>query len=259
MKGNKGITLIALIVTIIVLIILAGVAIAMLAGDNGIIDNATKARYDNAIASFDEKVKMAQMSMRTTITSKAVQISTDQLGYIATREKSFKELVKSLKGELGITVNDTADTKTDRENFTVSYWESADDDEKQEYGFLKDTEEVDEKEHVGYIFIAYTDNSLRSSLPKKTAPNAPAQGAKTFTSGNVKFNLDEYNPNAAALVYVIKVTNYGCEMSLPTITTTNKIDAALEKATANTNPDIKDIEKYFVTTFQDDAGEVSPT
>ena len=41
---NKGITLIALVVTIIVLLILAGVSISMLTGENGIIKNATKAK-----------------------------------------------------------------------------------------------------------------------------------------------------------------------------------------------------------------------
>ncbi len=37
LKSEKGITLIALIITIIVLLILAGVSIAMLTGDNGIL------------------------------------------------------------------------------------------------------------------------------------------------------------------------------------------------------------------------------
>ena len=36
-NGKKGITLVALVVTIVVLIILASVTIAMLTGDNGII------------------------------------------------------------------------------------------------------------------------------------------------------------------------------------------------------------------------------
>ncbi len=39
-KNNKGITLIALIVTIIVLLILAGITVALLTGDNGLIKNA---------------------------------------------------------------------------------------------------------------------------------------------------------------------------------------------------------------------------
>ena len=40
MKGNKGITLIALVITIIVLLILAGVSIAMLSGVNSILNRA---------------------------------------------------------------------------------------------------------------------------------------------------------------------------------------------------------------------------
>ena len=43
-KNNKGITLIALVITIIVLIILAGVAISMLTGENGILLQAAKAK-----------------------------------------------------------------------------------------------------------------------------------------------------------------------------------------------------------------------
>ena len=47
-SNNKesGITLIALIITIIVLIILASVSIGVLAGENGIIKKAKKAKED---------------------------------------------------------------------------------------------------------------------------------------------------------------------------------------------------------------------
>lgn len=43
-KTNKGITLIALVVTIVVLLILAGISISMLAGDNGILNKAKQAK-----------------------------------------------------------------------------------------------------------------------------------------------------------------------------------------------------------------------
>jgi len=39
-EGNKGITLIALVITIIVLLILAGVSIATLMGDNRVINKS---------------------------------------------------------------------------------------------------------------------------------------------------------------------------------------------------------------------------
>ena len=43
-KANRGITLIALVITIIVLLILAGVAIATLTGDNRIINKSRKCK-----------------------------------------------------------------------------------------------------------------------------------------------------------------------------------------------------------------------
>ena len=51
---QRGITLIALIVTIIVLIILAGVSISMVVGDNGIITQAQRAKKDTEQAQKDE-------------------------------------------------------------------------------------------------------------------------------------------------------------------------------------------------------------
>ena len=56
---QRGITLIALIVTIIVLIILAGVSISMVVGDNGIITQAQKAKQETEIKSDEEKIRLA--------------------------------------------------------------------------------------------------------------------------------------------------------------------------------------------------------
>ena len=59
MTNNKGITLIALVITIIVLLILAGVSIAMLTGQNGILTQANNAKSNTAKAEIAEKVNMA--------------------------------------------------------------------------------------------------------------------------------------------------------------------------------------------------------
>ncbi len=59
MRNQRGITLIALVITIIVLLILAGVSIAMLTGDNGILTNAQKSSRETAIANAKEKVSTA--------------------------------------------------------------------------------------------------------------------------------------------------------------------------------------------------------
>ena len=44
LRGQKGITLVALVVTIIVLIILAGISVSLLIGDNGLITRAKEAK-----------------------------------------------------------------------------------------------------------------------------------------------------------------------------------------------------------------------
>ena len=54
-KKQKGITLIALVITIIVLLILAGVSIAMLTGENGILTQAQNAKNRTAEAEAQER------------------------------------------------------------------------------------------------------------------------------------------------------------------------------------------------------------
>ena len=58
-KNSKGITLIALVVTIVVLVIVAGSSIAMLAGDNGIIKKAVEAEENTRIEKIREQIKLA--------------------------------------------------------------------------------------------------------------------------------------------------------------------------------------------------------
>ena len=58
MKNNKGITLIALVITIIVLLILAGITIAMLTGENGILNNATKSKAYDQLGAAKDKVAL---------------------------------------------------------------------------------------------------------------------------------------------------------------------------------------------------------
>ena len=58
-RKEKGITLIALVITIIVLLILAGVSIAMLTGENGILTQAQKAKNKTDEASEKEGIELA--------------------------------------------------------------------------------------------------------------------------------------------------------------------------------------------------------
>lgn len=58
-KNEKGITLIALVVTIVVMLILATVSIAMLLGRDSLVENAGKAKEDTETAELKEQIQIA--------------------------------------------------------------------------------------------------------------------------------------------------------------------------------------------------------
>ena len=64
MKNNKGITLIALVITIIVLLILAGITIAILTGDNGLLTRTTTAKQKTEEAGVIENIRLAYQSAK---------------------------------------------------------------------------------------------------------------------------------------------------------------------------------------------------
>ena len=66
-RGTRGITLIALVLTIIVLLILAGVTIATLTGDNGILSQAQKAKESTEVAKFKDYQKYGATAQLGTV------------------------------------------------------------------------------------------------------------------------------------------------------------------------------------------------
>jgi hypothetical protein len=64
-KTSNGITLIALVITIIVLLILAGVTIATLTGDNGILKQADKAKTETTMGEEKEAIGLAYNGAKT--------------------------------------------------------------------------------------------------------------------------------------------------------------------------------------------------
>ena len=65
MKKNKGITLVALVITIIVLLILAGVSISLVVGDNGVLTQAQNAKSETKKADADNAMNLSLSSLST--------------------------------------------------------------------------------------------------------------------------------------------------------------------------------------------------
>ena len=92
MKNQKGITLIALVITIIVLLILAGITIAMLTGENGLLGRSQQASMDNSIAGAKDRISTeVQAGMATYLEKKYADISGSYSG------KAIDEIETQLK------------------------------------------------------------------------------------------------------------------------------------------------------------------
>lgn len=107
MKNNKGITLIALVITIIVLLILAGVSIAMLTGDNGILTKATDASNDTEIAEVLERVNMELNAQLTNA------MAGDKFDAVSTIEGNIGTLPTGYSVDVKILDTASSDTEVD--------------------------------------------------------------------------------------------------------------------------------------------------
>ena len=121
MKENKGITLIALVITIIVLLILAGVSIATLTGEHGILTQANNAKQRTEDAEADERNKINVLEEELDkyvddITGKKVKnlvgkmtentIAKDEYGNKIVIPKDFKVTNDTKKVNEGIVIED---------------------------------------------------------------------------------------------------------------------------------------------------------
>ena len=61
-KNEKGITILALVITVIVILILAGITIGTTSGDDGAIINASKAKFRTEIRDIQEKIELEEIN-----------------------------------------------------------------------------------------------------------------------------------------------------------------------------------------------------
>ena len=98
---NSGITLIALVITIIVLLILAGVTIAALSGDNGILQNAARSKENSEKAEDDELRRLTALEAatnleNTTYTDKNDETVTIPSGYAVSQVEDENTIADGL-------------------------------------------------------------------------------------------------------------------------------------------------------------------
>ena len=97
-RNQKGITLVALVITIIVLLILAGVTIASLTGDNGILDRGKEAKDKDQESQVKDLISIAaNEGMQEYYALKYVDGATSTLGNSVELGTAQKAVVKSIE------------------------------------------------------------------------------------------------------------------------------------------------------------------
>ena len=123
-KSTKGITLISLVVTIIILLILAGVTIATLMGDNGLITRANDAKIATEIADIKEQIQTEilgkQAGNQGSISDSSLKTILEKYGTINYEEdgKTIKSITTT-KGNHEIAMADIWSGTTNNTNNTI--------------------------------------------------------------------------------------------------------------------------------------------
>ena len=116
MRKEKGITLIALVVTIIVLLILAGVCVAALTGENGLIRQANRADVRTRAAEIEERVNIEFAAMyseilygKTSFTSSDLSTLTANLSEISQDITIAPTSITGTADEITVSVKSTSE------------------------------------------------------------------------------------------------------------------------------------------------------
>ncbi len=176
-RNERGVTLIALVVTIVVLLILAGTAIAMLSGDDGIMTNAQRSQAANTEGEVREKIKMAYNAVKTEISVNSAVKS----NYNA--QNDIKNLFKIAVEEMGLTVDasdpNKATDNTGKGGYTVTYNAPAG--------------------GSPIIYFEYRDNKFGGA---KSAPISGNTITQTLTNGNQRINGNYLKQIRADITFV---------------------------------------------------------
>ena len=255
-KKEKGITLIALVITIIVLLILAGVTIATLTGDNGILGKANEAKTTNDEEKAKEQIKIAVMG-----------------SYGDDGKLNYDDLKQNL-GQIGITgLPDTASypLKVTLDGVKATIKENG------EVEFGKTIEVGDYVDYNPTLGANTGDLTYTSTTDKTGASSDQEFNAATYKSagygwrvlgvknGKIRLISEEFiGPGKDKEIYIGNRTYYnlkGQKGYINGIEELNKISGIFghgkgaEKATSITVEDINEITGYNPETAKDGKGQ----
>ena len=173
-KNEKGITLVALVITIIVLLILAGVTLSMVMGDSGIFGKANSAKEKTKLSNAEEIIKLAVLENKVNKASGDTALSDDEL-----KAEITKKLTEQGYTVDGSNVNYDGDKTIDIEDYLDKENSS-------------DTYNVGDKVTVGGegFYVLKNNEDKLTLLAEKNLDTTNLQ--QSDNANNIKFSSTNY-------------------------------------------------------------------
>ena len=181
---ERGITLIALVVTIIILLILAGVTISALSGQNGILRNAGKSKEETEKAQVIEQAQIDILGKQADNSSR--ELERNDIKEVL--DKYFKEVPEDFKSDTVL------DTKEEYGNYKIPLSEIYDGEIKEPTLKAGDMSEEQRKELIGKYVTNY-----------EPASNAAIVTEEGIPGKWMIFNIDDENIYLIASDYITEV------------------------------------------------------
>ena len=202
LKNERGITLVALVITIIVLLILAGVTLSMVMGESGIFGKANSAKEKTQLSNAEETIKLAVLENKVNSVSGDVALTNDQL-----KEEIAKKLTEQGYTVSGSTVTYYGDKTIDIENYlekesaiTITWtWADTDNSGTKNVGDVV-TDSTGEK-----FYIISTEGDKYALLAEKNIDTTTM--AQSDSANTIAFSSTNYWSSIEGITYPYNLNN----------------------------------------------------
>ena len=190
LESKRGITLIALVITIIILLLLAGISINMITSQDGILNKATKAKEETSIANLKEKVELAVTEWNLEKESNDSYTTTLE-EYLESKDEiasaKLSEPLTWISGDTVITISEGNKVTVGNKSKNLvknGYLENKNNDNFPKFSYNQD----------GYLYVVGNSNSFPRYLTYMSTEYVPVDTSKkyresfTFKTNNVNAN-----------------------------------------------------------------------
>ena len=272
-KENKGITLIALVVTIIVLLILAGISISMLTGKNGILNRAAEAKESSKNSQIDEMVKISVMDALASGNGKITEdLLTEALNknlgsgnYTLTGNETEGWIVGANEKKYNISANGSITEK--KQEISDSTWQEINALAKEiakDSTITKDTDTVT-KTVNGKNYTATVGDKKTITIDEKdytvrilgfnhdTLENGQtAYGDASITKAGISFEFETLLPGAKMNASGYNTNGWGASLMRTNLNSTTAVDGMTNLSNIETaigSNIIKSVTKSYIKTY----------